>query len=174
MHLSHIDHKTDSQSDSSDPNEEATVINEDALLLPGAVQETIQRSLHLVNLFDDEKKETFVLQTPPSDGITNSKQDCCQVVPIPTVEAVLPHTTLQTLKIAPSFNLESLFVDAQDETMIKVMHPAEAPVKPACGTHAMSLSAHKPSDGIPNEVISLNNADTVVPQVDEASVPSYR
>lgn len=201
MHLP----KADSSSD-SDQNE-ATVMNS----LPGAVQETIQRSLHLVNIFQNDvnketsvlqtltsdeitsskqdNKETFILQTLTSDGITNStplsngitssKQDCCQVVPIPTSEeneSVLPHTLI----IAPSDN-QSFFEGAQGDKLavVKVICPVvRTPVKPVCGADAVSLSGHsqtcKPSDGIPNEVISLNNADTVVPQVDDAKVPSYR
>lgn len=165
--------------------------NKDTLLLSsppatgiGVQESTKPLSLPVTNILDDKQKDTLILQTPSDDAVTTNKPDIFQVVPIPTSDendAVLPHTP-QKVEIPPSDNQSlyeenTLLYKGDALSMINAIDPVETAVKLACGTDTVLPSRHnqtcKPSEGAPNEVISLNNADTVVPQVDDASTPSY-
>lgn len=137
----------------------------DTCLIP----QTMEQNLDLV---DHEGKDTITLQTLPHDEVTN----CFEVVPIPPSkeenEAVLPHTP-QKPELPPS-DTQSLY---EHTSLCKqVLFPMVATMVTSVGkTDAISPSNHnhtyKSSD---DEVTSLSNADTVVPQVEEACVPTFR
>ena len=176
-HLSLLEPKSGSASNSQD----MTALPYKSQPETCSCRENMEQNLNLIDLLDDKSKAPFTLQSspPPLDKVMNSKHNCFEVASIPAVleqDVGVPHTP-QNPETAQN-DTQSLYEDTLLYKDDKRPVTTTEPIKLVYGSDAMLPSEHnhtpKSSDAVPNEDISLSNADIVVPQLEEANVPPFR